>query len=224
MGSCKSAPLSDKPAARPTAEYDDKLKILLIGDSAVGKSSLLLRYTQDKFDAGHVMTIGVDFEARDYRHPSGKTIRVQVWDTGGQEKYKSCTMSHQLWRGVNGVILTYDVTDQASFEHVKDWSKLMEDKIGEMGNQVKKVLVGNKVDLEGQRAVDKAKGEALAQQYSIDFFETSAKEHVNVNEVFHRLADLLVSDRSRSSGPQACGSAGLQPTPKATKAFFLLAV
>mmetsp|Transcript_122123 Transcript_122123/g.279718 ORF Transcript_122123/g.279718 Transcript_122123/m.279718 type:complete len:214 (+) Transcript_122123:154-795(+) len=212
--------MSKKPAAKPTAEYDDKLKILLIGDSAVGKSSLLLRYTQNKFDAAHVVTIGVDFETRDYSHPSGKTIRLQVWDTAGQEKYRSAVMSHQLWRGVNGIILTYDITDQTTFEHIKDWSKLMDDKTKEMGGQVKKILVGNKVDLEAKRAVDKGKGEALAQQYSIDFFETSAKEHVNVDEAFHRLADLLVSDGSRPSGPQPTNSMTLQPTAKAKKPSF----
>eukprot|EP01087_Luapelamoeba_hula_P023461 TRINITY_DN862_c0_g1_i1.p1 TRINITY_DN862_c0_g1~~TRINITY_DN862_c0_g1_i1.p1 ORF type:complete len:131 (+),score=22.34 TRINITY_DN862_c0_g1_i1:99-491(+) len=121
--------------------YDHLFKLLIIGDSATGKSSILLRFTDDEFDEDHPCTIGVDFKVKlmDF---GDKRINLTIWDTAGQEKFRALTSSY--YRGTQGIILVYDVTNRASFQHLNDW-------LGEIdmycnNSDVVKLLVGNKID------------------------------------------------------------------------------
>ncbi|XP_038992282.1 ras-related protein RABD2a-like isoform X2 [Hibiscus syriacus] len=129
------------------AEYDYLFKLLLIGDSGVGKSCLLLRFSDDSYLESYISTIGVDFKIRTVEQ-DGKTLKLQIWDTAGQERFRTITSSY--YRGAHGIIIVYDVTDQASFHNVKQW--LNEINRYASGN-VNKLLVGNKCDLTAKKAV-----------------------------------------------------------------------
>jgi len=158
-------------------EYDYLFKLLLIGDSGVGKSSLLLRFTDNTFTENYTSTIGVDFKIRTVTL-DGKSIKLQIWDTAGQERFRTITSSY--YRGAHGIIIVYDITDKASFTNVKQW-------MGEIdryaNTNVKKLLIGNKVDAD-QKAVTSAEGSEYAASLGLSFKETSAKTSVGVEEAF----------------------------------------
>jgi len=158
-------------------EYDYLFKLLLIGDSGVGKSSLLLRFTDNTFTENYTSTIGVDFKIRTVTL-DGKSIKLQIWDTAGQERFRTITSSY--YRGAHGIIIVYDITDKASFTNVKQW-------MGEIdryaNTNVKKLLIGNKADAD-QKAVTFAEGNEYAASLGLSFKETSAKTAVGVEEAF----------------------------------------
>ena len=158
-------------------KYNHLFKLLIIGESGVGKTCLLLRYTDDSFTANHLTTIGIDFKIK-ILNLEGKTIKLQIWDTAGQERFKTITKTY--YKGAHGIILTYDVTEQDSFKNIRNWIKQIE---ANAQNNVKKVLVGNKCDKPG-RTVSEEEGKKLAEDFGMNFFETSAKTNHNVNEVF----------------------------------------
>jgi len=160
--------------------HDYLFKILMVGDSGVGKSSLLLRFTDDSFTGNFISTIGVDFKVRN-TEVDGKTIKMQIWDTAGQERFRTITSSY--YRGAHGVILVYDVTDQASFNNSRQW--LTEIDRYACG-PVAKLLVGNKTDLPN-RVVSTETGKEFASQFNLRFFEASAKDGSNVEKCFGEL-------------------------------------
>uniref|UniRef100_A0A0D6QXP2 Uncharacterized protein n=1 Tax=Araucaria cunninghamii TaxID=56994 RepID=A0A0D6QXP2_ARACU len=165
--------------ARARADYDHLIKLLLIGDSGVGKSCLLLRFSDDSFTTSFITTIGIDFKIRTIEL-DGKRIKLQIWDTAGQERFRTITTAY--YRGAMGIILVYDVTDESSFNNIRNWIRNIEQHASE---NVNKILVGNKADMdESKRAVPTARGQALADEYGIKFFETSAKTNLNVEQVF----------------------------------------
>ena len=129
-------------------EYDYVFKLVLIGDSGVGKSCLLLRFADDTYTESHISTIGVDFKIRTIQL-EGKTIKLQIWDTAGQERFRTITSSY--YRGAHGIIVVYDTTDSETFEHVKTWLHEIDRYASE---NVNKLLVGNKSDLTSKRQVD----------------------------------------------------------------------
>merc|ERR1712226_1673506 len=137
-------------------EYDYLFKLLLIGDSGVGKSCLLLRFADDSYLDSYISTIGVDFKIRTVEQ-DGKTIKLQIWDTAGQERFRTITSSY--YRGAHGIIIVYDVTDQETFNNVRTWITEIE-KYSSAG--VCKILVGNKCDKEPQRQVSKEEGQEFA--------------------------------------------------------------
>ncbi|CAF2335311.1 unnamed protein product [Brassica napus] len=171
------------PPARARADYDYLIKLLLIGDSGVGKSCLLLRFSDGSFTTSFITTIGIDFKIRTIEL-DGKRIKLQIWDTAGQERFRTITTAY--YRGAMGILLVYDVTDESSFNNIRNWIRNIEQ---HASDNVNKILVGNKADMdESKRAVPKAKGQALADEYGIKFFETSAKTNLNVEEVFFSIA------------------------------------
>lgn len=163
-------------------EYDYLFKLLLIGDSGVGKSCLLLRFADDTYTESYISTIGVDFKIRTIEL-EGKTIKLQIWDTAGQERFRTITSSY--YRGAHGIIVAYDVTDQESFNNVKQWLQEIDRYACE---NVNKLLVGNKSDLTTKKVVDYTTAKEFADQLNIPFLETSAKNATNVEQAFMTMA------------------------------------
>ncbi len=159
-------------------DYDYLFKILLIGNSGVGKSSLLLRFADDTFTDNFMPTIGVDFKIRTLE-VDGRTIKLQIWDTAGQERFKTITSSY--YKGAHGIIVVYDITDKESFKNIDNWMTEVEKHASE---NVSRILVGNKCDMDESRQVPTDEGKELADQYNIRFMETSAKESSFVEEAF----------------------------------------
>uniref|UniRef100_A0A7N0RGS8 Uncharacterized protein n=1 Tax=Kalanchoe fedtschenkoi TaxID=63787 RepID=A0A7N0RGS8_KALFE len=168
-----------------SSEYDYLFKLLLIGDSSVGKSCLLLRFADDSYVDSYISTIGVDFKIRT-AELDGKTIKLQIWDTAGQERFRTITSSY--YRGAHGIIIVYDVTEMESFTNVKQWIN----EIDRYANDsVCKLLVGNKCDLVESKVVDTQMGQALADELGIPFLETSAKDAINVEQAFLTMASAI---------------------------------
>jgi len=163
-------------------EYDFLFKLLLIGDSGVGKSCLLLRFADDTYTESYISTIGVDFKIRTIEL-DGKTIKLQIWDTAGQERFRTITSSY--YRGAHGIIVVFDVTDLESFNNVKQWLHEIDRYASE---NVNKLLVGNKCDLTSKRAVTTEQAKEFADQLGIEYLETSAKNATNVEKAFTTMA------------------------------------
>ncbi|CAA3018782.1 ras-related RABD2a-like [Olea europaea subsp. europaea] len=188
-------------------EYDYLFKLLLIGDSGVGKSCLLLRFADDSYLDSYISTIGVDFKIRTVEQ-DGKTIKLQIWDTAGQERFRTITSSY--YRGAHGIIIVYDVTDQESFNNVKQWLNEIDRYASE---NVNKLLVGNKCDLAENRAVPYETAKAFADEIGIPFMETSAKNATNVEQAFmamsadikNRMASQPASSNARPATVQIRG-------------------
>lgn len=170
------------PSSSKSAAYDYLIKLLLIGDSGVGKSCLLLRFSDDSFTPSFITTIGIDFKIRTIEL-EGKRIKLQIWDTAGQERFRTITTAY--YRGAMGILLVYDVTDEKSFNNIRNWIRNIEQHATE---SVNKILIGNKCDMVEKKVVDSARGKALADEYAIKFLETSAKNSINVEEAFITLA------------------------------------
>jgi len=153
------------------------VRLLTLGDSGAGKSSLLLRYTQNEYTAEYMPTIGIDFRLKTVE-VEGKMVKVQVWDT-------------DYYRGAHGIALVYDVTHEASFNNIRKW---IQDVHTYAEQSVNIVLIGNKCDLDQKKTVETERGQALAEEYDIKFFETSAKADINVQAAFSSLVQ-AVCDR-----------------------------
>ncbi|KAI9359784.1 ras family protein [Pilaira anomala] len=163
-------------------EYDYLFKLLLIGNSGVGKSCLLLRFADDTYTESYISTIGVDFKIRTIEL-DGKVCKLQIWDTAGQERFRTITSSY--YRGAHGIIVVYDVTDNESFENVKEWLREIE-RYGSEG--VNRLLVGNKSDLTDKRQVTLSAAKKWADSVNIPILETSAKNSSNVEQAFLTMA------------------------------------
>ena len=167
-------------------EYDFIFKVLLLGNSDVGKSSLLLRYVDGTWSDSFVPTIGVDFKIKTMEIES-KKVKMQIWDTAGQERFRNVISSY--FRGGHGILLIYDVTDRDSFKNLGNWLIEIEKNANK---DVLKILIGNKCDLEEKRVITQKEGESFANSYGMKFFETSAKNDINVSEAFQMLARQLI--------------------------------
>lgn len=155
---------------------------MLIGDSGVGKTCILFRFSEDAYDTTFISTIGIDFKIRTI-DLDGKKIKLQIWDTAGQERFRTITTAY--YRGAMGIMLVYDITNEKSFENIKNWIRNIEENASA---DVEKMLLGNKCELEEKRQVSKERGEQLAVEYGIKFLETSAKAGTRVEEAFDTLA------------------------------------
>ena len=180
-------------------EYDYLFKLLLIGNSSVGKSSLLFRFVENVWDDNFVPTIGVDFVSYIYNNSSinlqklktlevnGKKVKLQIWDTAGQERFKNITASY--YRGGNGVLVVYDITDRESFDNLNSWLIEIEKNANK---NVYKLLIGNKSDLEDKRKVTYQEGKDFATSNGMQFMETSAKTASKVQEAFELLTQEII--------------------------------
>ncbi|GLB35112.1 putative GTP-binding protein ypt1 [Lyophyllum shimeji] len=192
-----------------TSEYDYLFKLLLIGDSGVGKSCLLLRFADDTYTESYISTIGVDFKIRTIEL-EGKTVKLQIWDTAGQERFRTITSSY--YRGAHGIIVVYDVTDNDTFTNVKQWLQEI-DRYASEG--VNKLLVGNKSDLTGKKVVEYTVAKEFADQLSIPFLETSAKNATNVEQAFLTMAK-QIKDRMGSTSTPSGAAKSSTVTPGQT--------
>ena len=167
-----------------------KLKLLIIGDSNVGKTSMLLNYTDNYFPESHLATIGVEYKVKELT-TKDYNITLQIWDTAGQERFRSITKS--FFRNTNGIIFVYDVTSRKSFHSVKDWIK--DSELHDSGFE--KILVGNKIDLKDQREVKFDELKELGLKKRIDVMEVSAKERINIDEAFQKIVDLILTNKNK---------------------------
>jgi len=163
-------------------DYDHLIKILIVGDTCTGKSCILTRYVNESFIESQLATIGVDFSIKTIELEN-KTIKLQIWDTAGQEKFRTIVTSY--YRGSNAVILTYSITSKESFDNIIDWNN---DCSKYAPNNICKILVATKTDLEKNRIVTKKEGHELAKQLGVEFVEISSKANANVDLVFEMLA------------------------------------
>ena len=163
--------------------FDYLFKYIIIGDAAVGKSNLLLRYAHGQFKPEYQLTIGVEFGAKNVVIRN-KTYRIQIWDTAGQENFRSITRAY--YKNSVCALVVYDISSRDSFNNVSTW---IEDCRNQSPKTIFMVLVGNKSDLEDKRQVSTEEGQELAEKYGLQFYETSAKTGDNVNEIFYNSAD-----------------------------------
>ncbi|KAF7189107.1 GTP-binding protein ypt1 [Pseudocercospora fuligena] len=175
-------PRSESVTGEGPLPYDYLFKLLLIGDSGVGKSCLLLRFADDTYTESYISTIGVDFKIRTIEL-DGKTVKLQIWDTAGQERFRTITSSY--YRGAHGICVVYDVTDMDSFNNVKQWLQEI-DRYATEG--VNKLLVGNKSDMTDKKVVEYTVAKEFADSLGIPFLETSAKNASNVEQAFLTMA------------------------------------
>ena len=186
--------MSNHKSSQLTEEYDLMFKILLLGDSGVGKSSLLLRYTKNEFNVDMRSTIGVEFALK-YLKIDNFLLKVQIWDTAGMERYRSITSAY--YKGAKGVIIVYDICRQKSFEDVDNWIDDFKSKADE---DAVILLIGNKNDLDDKREVRKEEAETKAQKNKFAFMETSAKDNNNVEKAFETLFKEIVKNYKNKLG------------------------
>eukprot|EP00105_Crassostrea_gigas_P008075 XP_011422531.1 PREDICTED: ras-related protein Rab-13 [Crassostrea gigas] len=172
--------------------YDVLMRLLLIGETGVGKTCVLCRYASEEFIDSHITTIGIDFKMKTISL-GGKTIKVQIWDTAGQERFESITK--QFYRRAQGVILVYDITSKSSFEAVPKWLNY----VRQFGREdVSVLLMGNKKDKEVNRQVLEEEGRKFAKDNSLLFYETSAKESANLEKAFYSLCeDVILKEKEK---------------------------
>jgi small GTP-binding protein len=173
-----------------SGEYDYLAKLLLVGDVEVGKSSFIKRFAENTFTTAILPSIGVEFKIK-IVEVEDKVIKLQIWDTAGQERFRTITRAY--YRGASGVILAYDCTSLASFENIRNWDQEIK---SNAPATIARVLVGTKCDLPGKN-VNESQARMLAQELGIAFFETSAKEDINVSEAFHYLAKQIKNQLER---------------------------
>merc|ERR1712137_309336 len=203
-----SAASNNSSGSKPA--YDYLIKLLLIGDSGVGKSCLLLRFSDDSFTPSFITTIGIDFKIRTIEL-DGRRIKLQIWDTAGQERFRTITTAY--YRGAMGILLVYDVTDDKSFGNIRNWIRNIEQHATE---SVNKMLIGNKCDMVDKKVIETERGQQLADEYSIKFMETSAKNSINVDLAFITLAQDIkkrLIDTDGGAGGQAKGDVNLKDGP-----------
>lgn len=168
-------------------DYNYLFKYIIIGDTGVGKSCLVLRFTDDRYTQNHEFTIGVEFGAKMITC-GDKKIKIQIWDTAGQETFRSITKSY--YRNVSGAIVVYDITRRATFNNVRGWIKELKEN---NTSNCSILLIGNKTDIDMNRHVKYEEGEALAKEFDCDFIETSVKKDKNVKKAFNIITENILN-------------------------------
>ena len=182
--------------------YDKLFRYIIVGDMAVGKSCILLQFTDNKFRVQHELTIGVEFGAKTIEL-NNKTIKIQRWDTAGQEQFQAITRTY--YKGAIGALLVYDITRRDTFTHVTKW---LEEVKSNSSKHICVILIGNKKDLEDKRQVTYEEGESFARENGLMFLETSAKTAFNVVEAFNLSAQAILNNIEKT---------GVDPTENKNK-------
>lgn len=192
----------------PKAEY--MFKCVIVGDTGVGKSNLMSRFTKDEFTKDSKATIGVEFATRQIEH-DGKTIEAQIWDTAGQERYKAITAAY--YRGAIGALLVYDITNRASFQNCERWLRELR---AHSDSSIVAMLVGNKCDLRHRQQVDVEDAKDFAEDNNLAFIETSALDSTNVDLAFETILIEIYRIGSRMPAMSICPAAyHCEPKPPA---------
>ena len=173
-------------------DYDYLFKILILGDSFVGKTNILKRFVHNEFDSTTKETVGVEFDSKNYNFGE-KTIKAQIWDTAGQERYRSVTKAY--YKGAKGALLVYDISRRITFENIDNW---IIDLRTNGDKDILIILIGNKSDLNSKREVNKDEAENKAEQYNIAFLETSAKNGDNIDKAFGELVEQVYNANKTS--------------------------
>lgn len=176
------------------APYDKLVKLLVIGDSAVGKTSVLLRFSDDEFSTSQLATVGIDIKNKNFEL-DGEQIRLQVWDSAGQERFHSIATS--FYKGAMGILLVYDCTNEKSFANIEKWLQSIQ---AHGSDNVQKVLLANKCDMPN-RVVSTQLGEETAKKAGLKLFETSAKANINVHEAFYYITRLVLRNYASFNVP-----------------------
>ena len=163
-------------------------KVLLLGNSSVGKTCILIRFSEDTFNDNYEVTIGLNYRIKTITLDN-TPIKMQIWDTSGEEKFKA--IAKNFYRGAHGVLLIYDICQKSSFLDVKGWIEQIIENTD--NDEIVMILCGNKNDMEKERVISKEEGENLAKNYGIPFFECSAKNNINIDEIFNTMANNIHS-------------------------------
>ncbi len=197
---------------KPPEKYDYLFKVVVIGDSGVGKSNLLSRFTRNEFNLESKSTIGVEFATRSVAIEN-KTIKAQIWDTAGQERYRAITSAY--YRGAVGALVVYDMTKDTSFENVGKWlAELKENATAD----ITMMLVGNKSDLVQARVVTTEQGQAFADDAGIGFVEASALNATNVEKAFLQILSEIYHKKARKEQEAAATQATITLAPQTSNA------
>ena len=167
------------------SNFEFPIKLVIIGDSGIGKTNFIFQFTENRFSPLHVATVGFDYKSKIIKLPaSKKKVKIQIWDTAGQERYTA--LNKNIFQQVQGIILMYDITNRKSFDNINKWLNLI---YQTCGNKVK-ILVGNKLDLSDEsRIVTEDEGKKLAEDNNMAFFEGSGSSGENVEEIFQNIAE-----------------------------------
>ncbi|KAJ3438105.1 ras and ef-hand domain-containing protein [Anaeramoeba flamelloides] len=184
------------------------IKILLIGDGSVGKSCLLQRFVDNTFSFDMIATVGLDFRT-ETREISGEQVKVQIWDTAGQDNFRKITSNY--YRNANGVAIVYDITKKPTFDKVTTWFEEIDQKAPQ---HIVKIVFGNKIDLENERVIDSKSGEDLAKQYNSKFYEMSALSGVGVNEGLNDLLEQSFIQSKKFQKPKNKNAVSLESGKK----------
>ena len=181
-------------------------KVIIVGDPAVGKSCILNRFLNNKFNEEYEITVGVEFGAKTILLEDGERIKLQIWDTAGQETFKSITRAY--YRSAAIAILVYDITNEESFKSIENWIS----ECRTNGNpEMTLVLAGNKIDIEEERMINKEKGENLAKENNMLFYETSAKNDGSISELFFNSSKIITEKIKKGEIDPANESSGVKP-------------
>ena len=170
--------------------YDRIVQILIIGDSSVGKTSLITRYTNGTFKEEYLATVGLDYYSKNQEF-NGQTIQIKLWDTAGQERYKALTQNY--FRNAEGVLLAFDVTNEESFNNLKDWISSIKINMEAKNIFLPLIIIGNKIDMENDREISKENAENFAKRNNYKYFETSAKTGEGIDEAIKELVNLVLN-------------------------------
>ena len=176
------------------ANYDEKVQLLIIGDMTVGKTSILTRFTENKFSQNYLATVGLDFFTKDVDFTNlNRRVRIKIWDSAGQERFRSLTQS--FFRNANGIIIVYDISNYETFENLKYWIQSINTQLGD--SEIHIIVIGNKEDLD--REVKKEDAENFCKEKGYKYFEVSAKEGKGIQEAINYLVEMVIKSNSKNN-------------------------